>query len=482
MDASRAATDYSEEEWEALTAAVVADGPMDVPGENHCYGSTDLAFSPGPGLVAALAFIDPTRLTALERLAYVQATERAMSWLHARQAEALVTVAGPRPRVDEYPTDGGVITIEDAARSEVAVTARWSESMAHDRITSARLLHGPFARTRAALAAGEITARHAEVITAAGRRLSGYADWIGGPRSTDARRAAFDSACADLEATVLPTACTADISATRRRAERAVQRLDAAGVESRRREAQRRRDVWVEPEPDGMALLISRMGMAEARACLAAVDTHARSPEQSADPTSPAPLIGERRVLALTSRLLSDGALAGTPVVRTHVDLVIDLPTLLGLADEPATIDATGPGGPQPLAADAARALIAADDTATLRRLVSDPLTGHLLDRGRRAYAVPRALREFLIARDRTCRFPGCHRRAENGDADHALEWCHGGETSRANLGMLCRRHHHLKTFGGWAIVGSEVDGSCRWRSPHGDDHDRPPPGLLSDG
>ena len=35
-----------------------------------------------------------------------------------------------------------------------------------------------------------------------------------------------------------------------------------------------------------------------------------------------------------------------------------------------------------------------------MRRLVTDPLTGHLLDRGRATYAVPDALRAFIVTRD----------------------------------------------------------------------------------
>ncbi|MFM7948975.1 MAG: hypothetical protein ACKO75_01240, partial [Actinomycetales bacterium] len=36
-----------------------------------------------------------------------------------------------------------------------------------------------------------------------------------------------------------------------------------------------------------------------------------------------------------------------------------------------------------------------------------------------------------------------------------------------ANLGFLCRRHHRLKTHGGWKLE-SFADGSCKWRSPEG--------------
>ncbi|MCX6433281.1 MAG: HNH endonuclease signature motif containing protein, partial [Actinobacteria bacterium] len=88
-------------------------------------------------------------------------------------------------------------------------------------------------------------------------------------------------------------------------------------------------------------------------------------------------------------------------------------------------------------------------------------------------YRVPDALRAFIEARDRTCRFPGCHRRAGLAQIDHAIPWDRGGATSRENLGALCTRHHQLKTHAGWAITASTFDGSCRWRSPSGFGYER---------
>ena len=152
--------------------------------------------------------------------------------------------------------------------------------------------------------------------------------------------------------------------------------------------------------------------------------------------------------------------------MRTHVDVVIDLASLLGLDEQPGTICGRGPGGPVPLDAEAVRALVAADETATMRRLVTDPLTGHLLDRGRSTYAVPAALRDFVVTRDGTCRFPGCHRRAGLAQIDHAIPWDQGGTSDRANLGALCVRHHQLKTHAGWTITASAEDGSATLALP----------------
>lgn len=468
--------------WLALVDATVAAGPLDLPGSP---APCDLQAAPSVGLIRDLAEQDPASLPPPEAIAYLRATERVIAWVQGLQARALVSMAGPRVHVDQVETSSGAVTIEDASRSEVAAAARWSESWAHDRITAARLLHGPLRSTGAALLAGEISLRHVDAICTAARRLSSCADWLTG---TDGRSEDFGDACASLEAAALPVARAREVAATRRSADRTLARIDADHAERRRRRARRQRDVWIEHEEDGLALLIARMDAARAHACLTVVDALAHGPTDRPSHEPADRLVGERRADALVGLLLREASgcdvASGEDTVapRVHVEVVVDLPTLLGLAEVPGTLRGGGPGGPEPVSASAIRELVLADPTSTMRRLVTDPLTGHLLDRGRSTYTVPDALRAFVAARDITCRFPGCHRRAQRGQADHARPWRQGGETSRANLGMLCIRHHQLKTHAGWSIVSSSDDGSCLWRSPAGEDYDHPPPPVLSDG
>jgi hypothetical protein len=188
--------------------------------------------------------------------------------------------------------------------------------------------------------------------------------------------------------------------------------------------------------------------------------------------------IGERRAAALRELVLDSATdlvpgsgHAGRPRRSAHVDLVIDLATLLDVTDDTAALAGSGPVLP-----DVVRDLLADPDIAvTMRRLVTDPLTGHLLDIGRRSYAVPDRLRAFITARDVTCRFPGCNRRASRCQIDHAQPWDDNGTTSRDNLGALCVRHHQLKTHTGWTITESRADGTCTWTSPQGRPYDHPP-------
>ena len=141
------------------------------------------------------------------------------------------------------------------------------------------------------------------------------------------------------------------------------------------------------------------------------------------------------------------------------LNLTMDLPTLLGLKENPAELVGIGP-----IPASLGR-ILAAD--GKWRKFITDPLTGNLLDMGRESYLPSQLLADFLSARDRTCRFPGCSQPTRVGDIDHAIPWDAGGQTNRENLGYLCRRHHRMKTHGGWKLESSD-DGSCTWISPHG--------------
>ena len=81
----------------------------------------------------------------------------------------------------------------------------------------------------------------------------------------------------------------------------------------------------------------------------------------------------------------------------------------------------------------------------TSRRLACDASTvvmrhgpgGEVLDVGRKTRTIPAAIRRALQARDRRCRFPGCHSR--HCDAHHLRHWADGGATRLDNLVLLCR-------------------------------------------
>lgn len=157
-----------------------------------------------------------------------------------------------------------------------------------------------------------------------------------------------------------------------------------------------------------------------------------------------------------------------TDTVRKPVlQIVVGLDTLLGVSDRPGEIIGHGP-----VVADAVRAL--ADD-ATGKRLVTDPLSGELLDHGRRTYVPPAALADHVRARDQVCRGPLCTRRARDSELDHFDPWTGGaGTTSDDNLHALCPHHHRLKDAAGWHVLASP-DGGLTWISPAGRTHTTEP-------
>lgn len=409
-------------------------------------------------------------------LARVREIEAEHARLHAEQAALLVRIAGSSPIVEELlvhdPRPGRdeerTIRIADAAREEIAAYLRWSPATAHARIDEARLLAGPLSGTAEALRRGEISPRHVAEITECARRLPGR------HARTPHEARVFAAGCAALEARVLPVARRGTVAMTRTAARRAVLAIDAAGEARRRREARCTRDVWVTDELDGLSTLVARLGTEQAHAVLAAVRQQAETSRQHVSATA-----GEARAAALVDLALrrsrAGDADAKSGGVQVRLDVVVPLDALLG-DDGDGHIDLRGAG---PLPAGTLADLLDDPTTVvTLRRLVADPATGHLLDVGRRSYAIPDRLRELIVMRDRTCRFFGCGRRADSCQIDHAVAWDDGGRTDRDNLGALCTRHHQLKTHGGWAIIASGADGSCTWRSPSGRryDHHPPPP------
>jgi Domain of unknown function (DUF222) len=83
------------------------------------------------------------------------------------------------------------------------------------------------------------------------------------------------------------------------------------------------------------------------------------------------------------------------------------------------------------------------------------------------AYTPPPRLRDFITARDGTCRFPTCRQPVWRCDLDHSVPYQKGGKTCSCNLGGLCRFHHLLKQHHLWRLVQPEP-GSFAWITPTG--------------
>jgi hypothetical protein len=144
--------------------------------------------------------------------------------------------------------------------------------------------------------------------------------------------------------------------------------------------------------------------------------------------------------------------------VQPSLHVTVPALSLLGRRDEPAVLTGYGPTDLETARELAARA-------PSFVRILTHPLTGVRLAMDRRVYAPPSDLKRWLVARDETCRAPGCGRAASLCDVDHVLPWLPAGRTNDDNLAHLCRRHHRLKGSGYWR---TELDdrGRMLWVSP----------------
>jgi hypothetical protein len=153
---------------------------------------------------------------------------------------------------------------------------------------------------------------------------------------------------------------------------------------------------------------------------------------------------------------LADAALAATRSrsggERYQVVVHVDADALTGDGEGGCVLE-DGPA----LAPETARRL--ACDASVV---ASSERNGKTVRLGRKTRSISPALRRALRTRDRGCRFPGCenHRFV---DAHHVRHWARGGETTLANLVLLCRRHHRLVHEGGYG-----VDERMRFYDPWG--------------
>jgi hypothetical protein len=488
---------------------------------------------PGIETLTALVAIDPEDLSRGARVDYLSAVERQTGWLQALIQRAIVAVAGTEPS----EADGIYEGVDDAEREDISAALRMSGNSAQYKIDIARSLINTLPNTCSALATGEISPAHANVIA----RETAAAIREGLPKEAIER--IEESAIAHAE---FHTPAQVGNKVRTMLAQVAPKEFEEIVVRARET-----RKVSMYRESDGMATVVAILPAEDAQTVMSAIENFViranRRDEEARNHAAKAEIIraafigrapstyesAKRKSGAGVSGAGVSGAgvsgagvsgagvsgagisgagisgagvsgeqikmtpeeeaafsneyapdlrtmdmkradalseIAGIAVslsadeAKSHrrsvsVNVTIDLPTLLGLKENPGQLAGYGV-----LPAHIVRALAG---EGKWRRFITDPDTGTLLDYGRDSYQPPQDLVDYLIARDRTCRFPGCRQSAARADIDHAEAWEDGGETSAANLGALCRRHHRMKTHGGWKLTSSE-DGSCNWESPDG--------------
>jgi hypothetical protein len=344
---------------------------------------------------------------------------------------------------------------------------------------------------------------------------------------------------AQIERQVLPHAERLTVAQLRGRIRRALARLDADALEKRRAEAARRANVSHQPVGDGMSRLVVDLPLPQAAACADAIDQYAQLLRAEGDQRP----IGVIRSAVAADLILRPWDTTRPPVtaqLTVHAPLAALRPAATG-SEPPAEIAGeivTAAQCRELLEQLDMLGVRAAPEGGCVLVAVGDPVTGRLVAVGTRnelrrgaglrrrrtrrgrqvgpdtdahrpsahagsgspggspatddgpglrppaattAYRSTPAQRRFTRTRDRTCRMPGCQRRAGRCDIDHALAHADGGPTDCWNLCCLCRRHHRIKTFArGWRFELLD-DGRLIVRTPSGVSRETRPPGWCYD-
>lgn len=322
--------------------------------------------------------------------------------------------------------------------AEAALALRSSERSAFSTLAVAEGLRYVHDDALLALYRGDMTGRTASTLVRA----------TGGLPLDTARR--IGQAAVGLAGTLSDASMARHIKRQR-------ERLHPEPITDRRSRAELGRSLTWWPEEDGMAILQAYLPAEEVLAIFNTVGVHAqalRDPEERRH-------LGQLRADVFRDAVL-DGW-PGAPLKARGLFIGLSIPALDLLCNPERGIAQLQGYGPIPIGA----ALRLAARAPSLKRILTDPWTGAVLDLGRKSYRPNRALRDFLRLRDEHCRMPGCRRIPELTEFDHIEPWGTGGRTAAGNAQLLCRRHQIYKHVLGWEVV-HRGNGVLQWRSPHG--------------
>ncbi|MGF9649777.1 DUF222 domain-containing protein [Pseudarthrobacter oxydans] len=232
--------------------------------------------------------------------------------------------------------------------------------------------------------------------------------------------------------------------------------------------ADRRVEFW--PDNDGMGWIAACLPADQASAIWDRLTTISREMQGPDEPRT----LTQLRADNFASGLLNSGAginagnspgggegtAPGRSSIRAQVLVTVPVFSLLGLTDEPAMLDGSGP-----IPASMARNLVA-NEAGSFYRVLVDPRDGAPLEIGRTSYRLTKAMRNWLRLRDGKCPFPGCSNNSLDNEADHILAWHKGGTTGISNLGQPCPKHHKLRHTSGWKPTPATKNEPPGWISP----------------
>ena len=411
---------------------------------------------PGPQLAALLEQVDTDHVSDADLVVVLAACDRMASWTYEISARASAQVAD---RVARAACRAGRKDYgyghTSAAAQEVALALGCSRGSAARLVSQGRALADVIPAVAEELRAGRLPAGHAKVL----------ADRLG-TESTQV--------CDAVLSVVLPGACELTPRTLGVAVDKALHEVDPDRALVDQQARSWRRVGSPCPLGQGMASLTAVLPAVDAARVDKTLEHVARAARAAGDQRTINELradimvdvlTGEARPAAKDPSAQTDppngkvGALAPTtaaddepcdfddrcqwrlpPPGAVHVNVTISAASLLGVTDDPGHVVGAG-------TIDAVTARALAHD-GPWRRIVTDPLTGAVLDVGRTKYRPPAALAAHVAARNPHCVCSTCTQPAERCDLDHTTEWRDGGTTATSNLAPLCRASHTLKTDG----------------------------------
>jgi hypothetical protein len=406
-------------------------------------------------------------LDALAELARFEAKAAALKvQLAAAFIEGSETLASPAATAQEATAQ------EMSTVAEVACVMTVSERSAGALLAESHQLATALPLTLSALQAGNISWQHARIMVDETASLD--------PAGAAALEAHFldphapNPACGCPAGELVP-------SRFRHKARTWRERHHPVSIEKRHAKGIQDRRLEYAPDRDGMAWLSAYLPADQAAGVWDRVTTAARTlqgPEEGRTITQ------LRADLAATWLLSNDttGHIAGggtgshshagrggsastggrVPSPMAQVLITVPALSILGVTDDPATLDGYGPIPPS-----MARRLVS-DGATSFLRVLTDPRDGAPLEIGRKSYRITKAMRHWLHLRDAKCPFPGCNNHSLDNEADHILAWAHGGTTGISNLGQPCRKHHKLRHSTRWQPTPATKDKPPGWTAPSG--------------
>lgn len=427
-------------------------------------GGLAVDVAPSPALAAEL---DATDLTAVDDATLVEVVagwRRLQSWAAGRAALAAAALAERASMNPGWPDVAGRVSEPCVAAEELAMRLGCSRRAARDLVRAGKAYDGALWPTGAAALAGDLDEAKARVLL---RALEPVAGLI----------------ALDVQDAVLPTAARRTPAQLEADVQRALIRVDPDEAAERAALAVSGRRVC-RPRvlPDGMAGIWAVLPAPAAVALHHELGAVAAAAQRAGDGRTLDQLRADALCCAVLARrdagdadAPGDGAgsdilarlLAG-PTLDAEIQVVVPMDVLLGVSDGAAEL--RGYGAIAPATAEALA------QGGTWRRLVTDPLSGTVLDVGRTRYRPPPGLAAHVRTRDGTCVRPGCPASAARCELDHTVPFgAHdersspgfGGPTADENLGCLCKRDHLVKTHGGF-VLRQVAPGVFEWTTPAG--------------